>query len=680
MHIVVVGSYVVVAIAVGIVEVGVIDGTGRSFAVDMLMPVLDVSAGAIVGRYGGIVRRHHISGQLLIVGVEVPHDELGLRSGVGARLGVEVQGVAWAEVHARQLVYGVALGAHGPLVYVVVFGTFEHGADVAHAAVYPYARCNLHALEVAAHHGMDGVVGVGPAGTHGVIPPGAAVVTVARGVGQCRGFGPIGHRVVDAVVYQYAEVDVLIQLAFAGGVGGGDAQVVPLAVLSRGHGFVGQQQGVGHRGGILGVARRVFECAVGQVVLYLGVAIRCDGLLQDDGLGRVAPGVGVGHQTALHAVDDAVAARGAEVRLVAEVQHVVRLQRQAVQLGVDIAVVVYWAYIAAIGSDILVAERGAAEEVGCGEVDLRVVEDAEFVVALEVLVLGDRSGQDAVVAARHRGKAYGVAVVYAGEPLAHAYLGVVAHGAADYDEVTLRVVHGLEIVASLGSVGLAGEQHIGFIPVFEGFVIDGKAYRHAIHFVDHPPGNQVGIGVHTRIHQIVFGDGYGGVSVRLRQLHGATIDIDGSAAGGSLYRYGIADCQVVVSPQSVAEVVLYGDVAVEGQRSTVGDADGAHVLCFCRHTVAVCLAGSASVAVPVVLHDGTLAQVHCAACPRHLNDGSERDIGVGQLVDGLSGICVVSELQVTAADGLCGIIINGVTIGVSATVDMLDLGTGTAME
>ena len=141
------------------------------------------------------------------------------------------------------------------------------------AAVHPHTRGDLHTLEVAACDGEHATSGVAPAGTHGVGPPGRAVVAVARGVGGSCGLGPVGHLVGGVVVHHDAQVDVLVESALAGGVGSGHHQVVPDVGCAGVEGFVGQQQGVSHRGGILGYALVVGDAGVVQVVLYLCVAV-----------------------------------------------------------------------------------------------------------------------------------------------------------------------------------------------------------------------------------------------------------------------------------------------------------------------------------------------------------------------------------------------------------------------
>ena len=207
----------------------------------------------------------------------------------------------------------------------------------------------------------------------------------------------------------------------------------------------------------------------------------------------------------------------------------------------------------------LMAEGGATEEVGCSEVNRRVVEDIEALVAHEVVVFSHGIGKDGVVTAHHSGKAYGVALVDTGEPLAHAYLGVVAQRTADHDDVAL-CVGGHLLVVGAGGRGLTCEQHVGTIPKAEGGGVDGVALGHAVDIEDVPPGDRTGVGVDERIHQVVMDDVDGGVAVRLRQFDRAAVDIDGAAAGGFLHRHRVAG-QVVKAGHRVAEVVLHLDVA-----------------------------------------------------------------------------------------------------------------------
>ena len=376
------------------------------------------------------------------------------------------------------------------------------------------------------------------------------------------------------------------------------------------HGDGRHGEGVDHRGHI------VARVAVLQGVLHHVVGIGRGVLLVGQAQRVVpVPGEGVGQEAALQAVEHRIDTRGAGGRFqVVVAQHVA---------GAVAAAAVFQGQRHILH---LVAEGGAAEEVGVLVVDLGAVEDI-------VVVVG---GKDAVAhgTAQHRevravggGDGDGVARRRSREPLAHADARVGTLAAVDDDNVALHVV---EVLVALDGIRaadalrhrchlLAGEEDIGLLP--EGYLalVDEPAGLVGER-VDRPPGLGA---VHGGVEEVVLRDVDGRQRAGLGQHHAAAVDIDGAIVGPQV----IARAVVVVG---AAEVVLHGDVVEECEGAVAGNVDGAHEGSVGRQAVGVELCRHAAVVVPVVLHRGAVLEGHRAAV-HHLDDGAIDAVGVGRL-------------------------------------------------
>ena len=612
-----------------VVDLG-IHGTADDGRVDHFGPVV---MGAVVGNDVVVVVGDNIGGGVVVEGVEAPHEELGIAD-VG--LGHELDDVALAEEDVGQVVAVVGVDI---LVDHVVVVAGDGGEDVTHGGVVGDIGSDDDRLVVAVADGGDTV----DRDARGSVGPAVG--------GRRDGFP---HRMAAEVADLVdGNLDILGERAEAGDVVGSDAYAYQTLAFAARHVETRGDQGVDHRGEVVGIV--VLFHSVG----HHDVGIRRGVLAHDvvDGTVLHLPGVVVGSKAALDTIDDSIVTRGAGVgRQDAIVEHI---------LTQDGDVVVSNGHCL-VGT--LVAEGGAAEQVLRQAVDIGAEEDEEVVVALEVLVLVDLA-EDGEVVTGVDGEADGVAGGGAGEPLTHADAGVGAEDTAHLDDVGLAV-------HEVGRTG-TGEEDVGFLPgIIYHIGVEGEACGQAVDDDKVPP--LASRGEDAGIHEAVACDVDGRDLVGSREHHIAAVDIDGAVVGSQGV---VAASGGVVAGEGVGEVVADGHVALEGQRAAAGDADGTHHRGIDGKTIGI----QVGVSVPVVTHLGTFHEGDGARLTRngvllHHDDGSEGLVGVGELhVLGEGGLGVggapigevVDKLQVAADE-------DGAAIAVAHHA--FHAGAGTAVE